>query len=135
MKSLIPLLAALSGLALPGCFVGVDHDHGGAYADDALFTVEWSIDGSTDPDACLDFDAAYAYVTVESRYGTEADQTVPCERFSYDFYLPPGRYWVTVALQDRDRRDVTSVIETDSYSLAEGDSNYVVADFPPDSFQ
>lgn len=132
MKTWIPLLAALSGFALSGCFVGVDRD--GHYADDAIFTVEWRIEGSSHPDACLDFGARYAYLTVESRYGTEDDRTLPCEDFGYDFYVPPGTYWVTVTLLDRDHRDITSTIETDSYTLYENDGTDVVADFPEDSF-
>lgn len=132
MKTWIPLLAALSGIALPGCFVGVDHH--GPYDDDAIFTVEWRIEGSSHPAACLDFGAAYAYVTLESRFGLEDDRTVPCEDFGYDFYAAPGRYWVTVTLLDRGQRDITSTIETDSYSLPPGGGEVVVADFPEDSF-
>ena len=62
MKSSIAF-AALMGTALSGCFVGVD-DRGG-YADDAIFTVEWRIDGSRSPAACFDFDVDAAYVTIE----------------------------------------------------------------------
>lgn len=131
MKSRIPLLGMVMGLALAlqGCFFAVDHD-----AHDAIFTVEWRVDGSSHPDACWDFGAEYAFITVESRYGLETSRTVACERFGYDFYLAPGRYWVTVTLQDRHHDDITSVVETDSHTLYEGGGDYVVADFPPDSF-
>jgi len=130
MKSWIPLLTAVAGLALPGCFVGVDHDHG-----DGVFTVEWSIDGATHGSDCDYFGAAYVDVTLESRYGTEDYAVVECDRFGYDFHAPPGRYWVTVTMMDDHDRDVSTTIRTDSYDLFEGDSEYVVADFPPDSFR
>jgi hypothetical protein len=132
MKTWIPLLAAMMGIASPGCFVGVDRD--GHYADDAIFTVEWRIEGSADRDACLDFDAAYAYLTIESRYGTEDDRTVRCEEFGYDFYVPPGRYWATVTLLDPNEHEITTTIQTDPETLYENDGTYVVADFPADSF-
>jgi hypothetical protein len=129
MKSWISLLAVLSSIALSGCFVGVAHDDS-----DAIFTVEWRIEGSSRRNACLDFGAEYAYVTVESRFGTEDYQTLPCEDFGYDFYVPPGRYSVTVTLLDSSHRDITTVLETASYSLGEGDGEVVVADFLEDSF-
>lgn len=130
MKSLIALLAALSGFALSGCVVGVD----GGGPGDAIFTVEWRIDGAAIRGDCAYFGADVAYLTVESRFGTEDSATVPCEDFGYDFYLLPGSYWVTVQLLDRRDRPVSSVIETLEYDLYAGDGEVVVADFPPDSF-
>jgi hypothetical protein len=127
MKSLITLLAALSGIAFSGCVV----DGGPS---DAIFTVEWRIDGSSSRGACLDFGVDAAYLTVESRFGLEDEATLPCEDFGFDFYLPPGDYWVTAVLLDRRGREITSVIETDEYPLFAGDGEFVVADFPPDSF-
>jgi hypothetical protein len=133
MKSWIPLLvAALLGPSLSSCFVGVDRNR---YDDEALFTVEWTVDGANDSEVCFDFDAEYAYVTVESRYGVEAEDTVLCDRFGIDFYVLPGDYWATVQLLDRAERPITTVVETDTYPLYEGDREYVVADFPPSSFR
>lgn len=132
MRSWIPLLGTLAFLVMPGCVVAVDHD--GPGFGDALFTVEWTVDGSTQPAACWDFGAEYAYVTVESRYGVEDYRTLSCERFGYDFYLPPGRYWVTIVLQDRHHDDITAIVETGSRTLYAGESDYVVIDFPGDSF-
>jgi hypothetical protein len=132
MKSWIPSLAALMGTALSGCFVGVD-DRGG-YADDAIFSVEWRIDGSRSPAACFDFGVDAAYVTIESRFGTEQEATVDCEDFGVDFYVQPGDYWATVELLDRTERPISSVVETREMPLFAGDDEYVVAEFPPDAF-
>jgi hypothetical protein len=127
MKSLITLLAALSGIALSGCVV----DGGPG---DAIFTVEWRIDGRASRADCAYFAADVAYLTVESRFGVEDEATVPCEDFGYDFYLAPGDYWVTVELLDSRDRPVATGIETDEYPLFAGDGEVVVADFPSDSF-
>jgi hypothetical protein len=135
MKRWISLWTMCLGLISPGCMVGVDHGHGsGGYYDDALLTVEWRVDGSTHPDACWDYGAEYAYITVESRSGVEESRVVSCDAFSYDFYLPAGRYWVTISLQDGRHDDITSVIETDSRTLYDGESSYIVAEFPDSSF-
>jgi hypothetical protein len=133
MKSLIPL-AALMGTALSGCFVGVDDRGRGSYPDDAIFAVEWRIDGSRSPAACFDFGVDAAYVTIESRFGTEQEATVNCEDFAIDFYVEPGDYWATVELLDRTGRPISSVVETREMPLYAGDDEYVVAEFPPDAF-
>lgn len=130
IKSWIPLFTAVAGLTLPGCFVGADH-HGG----DGLFTVEWSIDGRTRGDDCDYYGASSVYISVESRHGTEDYATVACDRFGYDFHLLPGDYWVEVTMLDNRDNDVSTTIRTDTYPLDEGESQYVVADFPGDSFR
>ena len=133
MKSWIPLLMA-AGLGLPGCLVGVDHGHGRGQGD-GVFSVDWSIDGATHGSDCDYYGAASVDITVMSRYGEEDYAVVSCDRFTHDFYLPPGSYWVTVTMLDSHDNDVSTTIRTDEYSLYEGDSQYVVADFPPDSFR
>jgi len=90
------------------------------------------VDGTTDPAECSRSDARYAYVRIESRYGLEAEREVPCEDFGTDFSLPPGRYWVTAVLLDRRHDDRTESVETDPRYVEDGD--YVVIDFPADSF-
>ena len=124
------LLLTLSSITASGCMVDVDHP--GHYYDDAIFTVEWTVDGTTNPAECSRSGARYAYVRVESRYGVEAERTVPCEDFGTDFTVPPGRYWVHVVLLDRQHVDRTESVETDPRYVE--DSDYVVIDFPADSF-
>ena len=131
MKSWIPLLMAFVGLALlPGCFVGIDHHSGGG----SVFTVEWTIDGATHGSDCDYYGARSVYITVESHHGTVDDATVSCDRFGYDFDVPPGIYWVTVTMLDSHDNDVSTTIRTDDYDLR-GDDGYISADFPPDSFR
>ena len=124
------LLLTLSSITASGCMVDVDHP--GHYDDRVVFTVEWSVDGTTDPAECSRSGARYAYVRVESRYGVEDEQEVPCEDFGVNFLLPPGRYWVHAVLLDRRHTDRTESVETDPRYVDDGD--YVVIDFPADSF-
>ena len=130
MKIWISMLTLLLGLTASGCFV--DLDRPGHYHDDAILTVEWSIDGRTDPRECRASGADYAYVRVESGDGVVDEQEVPCEDFGTDFWLPPGRYWVVIVLLDRRHNDRTETVETDRRYLDDGD--FIEVDFPADSF-
>ena len=131
MKRWFSLLCLAFGLTASGCFVDLDHP-GHYYDDDSILTVEWRVDGSTNPRECDASGARFAYVRVESRYGVEAEREVPCEDFGTDFYLAPGRYWVVIVLLDRRHDEVTESVETDPRYLDGGD--YVDIDFPADSF-
>ena len=130
MKILISMFSLALGLTASGCLVDLDH-HGGSHGD-ALLTVEWSVHGTTDASECDYFGARYAAITVHSRYGIEEDREVACESFGSDFYLPPDRYWVEIVLLNRSRREITEAVQTDSRYVE--DSDYVVIDFPADSF-
>ena len=52
--------------------------------------------------------------------------------FESDFYLVPDRYSVEIVLLDRSHREITEAVETDARYVE--DSDYVVIDFPADSF-
>ena len=130
MKIWISMFSLALGLTASGCLVEADHP-GGSY-DDAVFTVEWSVDGYTSARECDASGARYAHITVLSDYGVEAEREEPCDKFGTDFYLEPGRYWVEVVLLDRSGRERTETVETDSRFVEDGD--YVVIDFPADSF-
>jgi hypothetical protein len=131
MKIWISMFSLALGLTASGCLVDVDHP-GGHAAGDALFTVDWSVDGTDSARECDYFGARYANVTIMSSYGVEDEQEISCDAFGADFYLEPGRYWVEIVLLDRSGHEITETVETDSRYVEDGD--YVVVDFPADSF-
>src|SRR4029077_17326791 len=94
---------ALIAWTSSACVV-VDH-HGDS---DSTLTVEWTIDGTDDPEQCDASGARYAEVTVESHGGYTNTFTEDCDRFGVDIDVPAGRYWVTVVLLDRNEHDRTS---------------------------
>lgn len=103
--------------------------------DEAELSVEWTIDGSNDPGICHTVAAAYAYIEIDDDVGIVDENAVDCEDFGYDApLLPPGSYWATVVLRDADDRDLTTPAQTDRRDLLPGDSDYVVVDFPLNSF-
>jgi hypothetical protein len=139
--------AAAAFASLMGCQVAVSDPHddyvegppprgaavGGA---EAALTVEWTIEGSTDPRACYDFDVDHAYVTIEDDYGLVDEADVDCEAFGYDApLLPPGVYWASVVLRDATGYDLTEVAQTDDYDLPPGASDFVAIDFSGSSFR
>ncbi|MET0384911.1 MAG: hypothetical protein ABW321_03080 [Polyangiales bacterium] len=136
MKALLPCGLFAFGLAsMSGCVVAVDDDRNGGRRGDAYFTVEWEIDRSQNPDRCIEYSVDYAFVTVNSRDGFVTDRSVPCEEFGTEFTVPPGSYWASVVLVDRFDDDRTETAETDDRPfLYDGDSDYVVLNFPDDSF-
>jgi hypothetical protein len=131
MKSWLPLGLVAVGLAVTsGCVVEADH-HG---AGDSTLRIDWTIDGTSDPAACDDTGAAYAYVLVESPHATEYEDELPCDEFGVDVILPGGSYSVTVVLRDSRDRDITEAAEAPPRDLFDGDDDHVVLDFPEDSF-
>jgi hypothetical protein len=110
--------------------VTVDH-HGSG---DSTLTVDWSIDGDSDPAVCDDNDVRYAEVTVEDHAGYTNTFTEDCDRFGVDIDVPAGRYWVSVVLLDNGEHAVTSEVDTDSIVLGDNDSDSVHVDFGNDSF-
>jgi hypothetical protein len=142
--------AAVALTSLMGCQVAVDDPHDDYYeegpaprssassvgASEAELSVEWTIEGSTDPRACLDYDVDHAYVTIEDDRGLVDEAEVSCEAFGYAAPpLPPGIYWATVVLRDSRGYDLTEVVETDDTDLPPGVSDFVSIDFGGSSFR
>jgi hypothetical protein len=141
--------AALVFASLMGCQVAVDDPQDDYYPDDrgpsrgsaavgradAALSVEWTIEGSTDPRACYDYAVDHAYITIEDDGGLVDEAEVDCEAFAYDApTLPPGTYWASVVLRDLDGYDLTDVAESDDYDLPPGASDYVSVDFSGGAF-
>jgi hypothetical protein len=120
---------AFLAFAASAC-VSVDHRGDG----DSTISVDWTIDGTDDPDQCDESGASYAEVTVETRSGYSESYEADCDAFGLDVDVPAGRYYVTVVLLDRHHDDRTSAVDTDSIDLGHNDSDSVSVDFGPDSF-
>ena len=102
---------------------------------EAGLSVEWTIDGATDPRACDDFDVARAYVTIEDDGGLVDEADVDCGAFGYDSPpVPPGIYWATVELRDAAGRALTDAAESDETDVRPGGSSYLSVDFSESSF-
>jgi hypothetical protein len=122
---------AMGSLLSSGCIVAVDH-HDSGY--DSVLTVEWTINDSQSSNRCTQSSASSAEITVSSSRGFDEHRIVDCRDFGADFYVPPGRYRVTVQLLDYDGEPRTTAATADSHEIYEDVDDNVVIDFGAESF-
>jgi hypothetical protein len=128
MKS---LLFGLGLLVLPGCVVGVEHDHGSA---PSTLTVDWTIDGTHNPSECRQGDTPSILIQVLTRRDNVFEREFDCEESSVTFDIAPGTYIVSATLLDPGGRDATTTVDSDEFDLLYDDDYTVNIDFPSDSF-
>jgi len=111
-----------------GCSVGhVD--------DDGLLTVQWSLDDSFDPDACLDYGSSSIELVIYDRYDDVIDQfEARCADFGTSIELEDGAYGLDATLLDRSGRSVTTTLQL-QVDVYEDEETFVDIDFPLDSLR
>jgi hypothetical protein len=126
-----PLLAVLA-LGTSGCFVEVDGDDD----DFGTLTVQWSLDGTFDPDACLDYGARSLELVLYDHFDDVVDSfEARCADFAISIDLPEDDYGFDATLLDRSGRSVTTTIGLDNLFVDEGRERVVDIDFPVDSIR
>jgi hypothetical protein len=123
-------LLALGLLECSGCIVATDHS-----GPDGAFTVDWTVDGTTDPSQCRQGDATTFDLIVETRSGDFVDEyEADCEAFEISIDLPPGRYQASAVLLDSRGDERTTQVDLDPFTVFEADELIVDVDFPARSF-
>src|SRR5262245_22114426 len=98
-------LVVLMVIGAAGCTI----EHIG---DDGLLTVQWSLDDSFDPDACLDYDSRTIELVIYDRYDHVVEQfEARCADFSASIELEDGSYGLDATLLDRSGRSVTTTLQ------------------------
>jgi hypothetical protein len=133
---ILPLSVLAPWVALSGCIVVADDTR---LAPRAAYTgvliVDWTVDGSTDPDECDQGDAVWLRLSVFTSSGRFlADFADDCAAFSTSIELDPGSYYADAVLEDAVGNERTTVIQIDDFSILGRDSLSVPIDFPADSF-
>jgi hypothetical protein len=128
MKS---LWFGLGLLVLPGCVVGVEHDHDSA---PSTLTVDWTIDGTHNPSECRQGDTPSILIQVLARRDIAFEREFDCEESSVTFDISPGTYFVSATLLDSRGDDATTTVDSDDFDLLYDDDYTVNIDFPADSF-
>ena len=114
-------------LGLSGCTIEHVHD------DLGLLTVQWSLDDTFDPDACLDYGSRTIELVIYDRYDDVVEQfEARCADFATSIELEDGAYGVDATLLDRSGRSVTTTLALE-VDVFEGDETFVDIDFPVDS--
>lgn len=119
------------GLSASGCVIDIGHDH-----DDGILTVEWSLDDTFDPEACLDYEARdIELIIYDWDDYVVVDDLVRCADFEASYDLPEGEYALDATLVDRSGRSVTTTVALDRIDVYEGEETPLPLDFPVDSIR
>lgn len=129
-------LALGAALQLSGClFVADDGDDGFEPLPLGTLTVNWSIDGLSDPIDCEDFGVDRLELVIFDLAGDEVAELSPfCESFGVSVDLPEGSYFADVTLVDSFDRAATLTETLDALDIIGGTELAVGVDFPIDSF-
>jgi len=125
-------LAALCAL-LPGCVV--DDSPAVIVSGDGLLTVNWTVDGTTDPVACSVEGADAIDIQVTTPGGAlVAEANDDCRAGTTSVELAPGSYFADAVMLDRASHTITSTVDLGGFRILGDDELVLEADFPADSF-
>jgi hypothetical protein len=97
--------------------------------------VDWTVDGSTDPELCDQADAASLRLSVFTDSGAHVgDFLDDCRAFSTALDLDPGGYDADAVLEDRRGNPRTTTIAIEPFFIEGADTLSIPIDFPADSF-
>jgi hypothetical protein len=132
MKSLFFTYAC--GALLSGCIVETN-DAAPARVDSGALVLDWTIDGSKNPDQCDQSDSATLDITVTTLSGSPAGEfQESCRAFATTVDLPPGRYNAEAVLLDPAGHDRTTAVQTGPFTIYGNDELSVPVEFPASSF-
>lgn len=99
-------------------------------------TLDWTINGTTDPDQCSQGAATSLDVTVDTIDGASAGEfQQACNAFATNIELPPGTYTADAVLLDSNGDDRTTAVHVDAFTIRSSEDLDVPIDFPARSFR
>jgi hypothetical protein len=128
--------------ALPGCFIDGGDSSGPApgpapapVADTGSLVLDWTVDGTKDPDQCDQGAAAAIDVTVTAADGSPAGEfQQSCRAFATSIDLPRGSYTADAVLLDSSGQDRTTPVQVRPFDILGGDELTIPIDFSAGSF-
>jgi hypothetical protein len=116
--------------ASSGCIVNTTPDDS-----PGSVSIEWTINGSIDPNYCTLSSAALLRVTVYDARGASAGTyDSPCTNFGMVVDLPPGTYSADALFVDAGGKARTTTAKLAPFTLYRNRVTSVPADFPTNSF-
>jgi hypothetical protein len=128
---------AIAAFSCAGCSVEAGLDTGVSVpaVDKGTLTVDWSIAGYQDAEACDDFDVDEFELIVFDDIGRPfTTTTAPCEEFAITVELPEGYYSADATLTDSSANAVTVTKPLDDIDVTSGTDLTIELDFPSSSF-
>ncbi len=131
------ILGLIACVAVPGCVVSADdgpHGHAAGVASGTL-VLDWTVDGSKNPDQCDQGDATTIDITVIDDGGAQFGEfEQSCDAFATSIDLPPGHYHASAVLTDGGGHARTTAVQTGGFDIYGDDELSVPVDFPASSF-
>jgi hypothetical protein len=101
---------------------------------DGALVVDWTINGSTDPNQCNQSSATMLEIVVVPDIGSPRTFSQDCEAFGTSIQLEPGSYSASALLVDIDGNARTTTIDIDPFTIRGDDELHTPIDFPASSF-
>jgi hypothetical protein len=123
--------------AFPGCFVEADDggSPGPVVVDSGSLVLDWTIDGTKDPDQCDQGAASTIDVSVTTANGSPAGEfQQSCAAFATTIDLPRGSYTADAVLLDSSGEDRTTAVHIRPFDVLGGDELSIPIDFSAGSF-
>jgi hypothetical protein len=125
-------------LALSGCVVHTSSDpivDAPPVVGDGLLVIDWTINGSTDPNQCSQASATTLEIIVDPADGRPpSTYSQDCEAFATSISLAPGRYSASAVLVDANGTSRTTQLDIDPFRILGNDELHTPIDFPASSF-
>lgn len=129
------LLTAGLLCGLPGCFSTHDPGSVAEYEYSGTLTLEWTINGSTDPDQCNQSVATDLDVVVSTPDGEIIGEFLqPCGDGTTTIELAPGAYVADAALLDGAGYSRTTLVNVNPFVIDSDTDLWILLDFPASSF-
>ncbi len=135
----LPILVILVILVFAGCSIQASPSASPSYVPqpvvDGTLTVDWSINGSKDPNACNQSAVSAVRVVVTTRSGAPAGTFEQgCATFATSIRLPQGEYNADALLLDSAGHARTTAVAIRPFTILGNDELKTPIDFPASSF-
>ncbi|MFS8067899.1 MAG: hypothetical protein ACMG6S_16170 [Byssovorax sp.] len=136
MRLISSLASVCLLLGLSGCFVSTSNDPVGTrpLSGEGALVIDWTINGSRDPNQCNQASASRLEIIVVPDVGRSSAFSQDCDLFGASIPLEPGTYSASALLVDSGGHARTTTIEIDAFTIRGDDELHAPIDFPASSF-
>jgi len=103
-------------------------------AESGTFVLDWTIDGSTDPNRCNQSSAATIDIRVYAGGGLSGEYQQACTSFATSISLAPGTYSADAAFVDGAGTERTTRVPINAFTIRGNDTLDIGVDFPASSY-